>query len=254
MDGALGKFSLYDFMGIWGPGAISLFYFTFTLKMPIIKLLNACNLEFPSLSENALLILLYSIVAYIIGMTLHELGHWLCGILITIKHLLKKPIDTIKQLRLFVDIKHFFMTTDEILDEARLKYDSSETTKCASFDDILTLLKRNASSGTLRIDKYHAVYAMARSIMIMAMVHFCVVYIASSYGYYISPFISYLDIVIFLMFFIRTCRYYSHWVETVCVLGLKISDKPSREGQNAPNSCNKEKTNFDSTDKEHDSM
>lgn len=90
MDGIFGKFSLYDFMGIWGPGAISLFYFSFTVNDHITSFLESCNITWPSLSETPLLILLYTIVAYIIGMVLHELGHWFSGGMIAAKHLFDK--------------------------------------------------------------------------------------------------------------------------------------------------------------------
>ena len=61
MDGFLGKFGIYDFMGIWGPGAITVTYFYFTMKKNITMFLNFIGIVNPDISENYLLLILYTI-------------------------------------------------------------------------------------------------------------------------------------------------------------------------------------------------
>ena len=74
MDGFLGKFGIYDFMCIWGPGAITVTYFYFTMKKSITMFLNFIGIVNPDISENYLLLILYTMVAYFVGVVLHEVG------------------------------------------------------------------------------------------------------------------------------------------------------------------------------------
>lgn len=252
MDGIFGKFSLYDFMGIWGPGAITLFYFSFTLYTPITDFLDSSYVTRPSLSENPLLILLYTIAAYIIGMMLHELGHWFNGSLIAVKHILEKQTDKIKQLSVYNDIRHIFMTCDEILCEidqqksdkfSKIETQSQGQTTGAhksieTFSEIITRIKCKTPTDTLRIDKYHAVYAMARSLMLMSIIHFfaCSLVNRVSDKDKVPSFLFYFDFVLFVMFFVRTCRCYSHWVETVYIQNLQTNGDSSQQNQSGSTS------------------
>lgn len=253
MDGIFGKFSLYDFMGIWGPGAISLFYFSFTLNDHITSFLESCNITWPSLSETPLLILLYTIVAYIIGMVLHELGHWFSGGMIAAKHLFDKIRDKRNCSGAFHDINHFFMSQDEILVEAMLKKSKATTSmgtpdpvskignqnSPVTFSDIVTEIKCRTSSDTLRIDKFHAVYAMARSVMLMSIIHLlaCILVNCDPNADKLSPWIFYADIALFVMFFVRTSHYYSLWVETVCVQYLHMHNETEQQIQDNAEIC-----------------
>ena len=74
MDSIFNKFGIYDFMGIWGPGAIFVTYFSLTLHDPILYFLRSNGVSNPGFSDSYLFIILYTAIAYMVGVVLHELG------------------------------------------------------------------------------------------------------------------------------------------------------------------------------------
>lgn len=74
MDKAFEKHGIYDFFGIWIPGAITVTYYLFTLRVFFYHFFSRLRIEQNGLSGNFLLIILYTAIAYLVGVILHELG------------------------------------------------------------------------------------------------------------------------------------------------------------------------------------
>lgn len=74
MDKAFEKLGIYDFFGIWIPGALTVTYYLFTLRDFFYHLFSHLRIEQNGLSGNFLLIILYTAIAYLVGVILHELG------------------------------------------------------------------------------------------------------------------------------------------------------------------------------------
>lgn len=180
MDGALKKIGIYDFMGIWGPGAITVAYYSFSLGSPIKEFLCKFNIVQFNLSEKYTLLLLYTAIAYIVGIVLHEVG---------------------KLLKIIID---------KLWPERKSKYNDDK------FGNAARYLKYTQGIDTHQYDTYHSVYALARSMCISFVVHIVILFICLFTNYinvYTFIFFSYLDKFLAILFFCRTYKYYKMWIK-----------------------------------------
>lgn len=215
MDAIAEKFSLYDFVGIWGAGAVTVTYYLFTTRSFFSEFFAYINISREAFSQVYLLIFLYTAVAYTIGIILHELGKWIYE-----GHLLFKD----KEIRTGIKInaKSIFPPIRQIQED----YD--ETIKCIiqpkewteffagnmCFKKAYLCLKYDGKVGTRRVDTYHSIYGLSRSLSVAFILHIAIVIFSN-----ISSFASihilliFVDVVLGLIFYCKAYRFYMNWIK-----------------------------------------
>lgn len=180
MGEALKKFGIYDFMGIWGPGALTVAYYSFTLGKQIQMFLNHSDIVELSMSERYTFLLLYTAVAYTIGIILHELG---------------------KILKLIMN---------------KCWHEKSEKYTDEEFGIAARYLKYTKEVDTHQYDTYHSVYALARSMSFSFLLHLCTILVfavAKSIGICALIFWVFADIFLASLFYYRAYKYYKMWIK-----------------------------------------
>lgn len=214
MGSLLEKLGLYDFMGIWGPGAICVTYFGMTLYQPIVELGASMGLSSIEVSSNYILLILYTVVAYIVGMILNELGRVLAdmfGLFRAEKEqasesIVKKP----NRFRIFRTIRYRYQIT---IQEAVPEEEYCQI----SFNTIRVFLKNDKNVDNKIYDTLHSIYAMARSVATVFMLHALTTTCFIMRGVSISYFIPAIDCILCVAFFYRTYKYYYAWIQNVFI-------------------------------------
>lgn len=207
MDKAFEKLGIYDFFGIWIPGALTVTYYLFTLRDFFYHLFSHLRIEQNGLSGNFLLIILYTAIAYLVGVILHELGKIIVdktsfmrisGINKSVtkdKQPFYLKLPNMKKIR--SEYTQALIQNDIIIDDL------------VDFDKAISYLKYNNTINTKRIDTYHAVYALSRSLCLCFLGHSVLLtlnlIISYCHNWSIKPsgWIIVIDIVLLLLFFIR---------------------------------------------------
>lgn len=222
MDGIFNKLGIYDFMGIWGSGAVMLCYsflsFLLVSKFDIISMLQEFNTDYSLLS-----IFIFCITAYIIGVYLHELGKLFCEFIGTdfnINHI--KDINTKMcsccAAKSKKPLLHPIKYRKHCVFQQLNKLKSNIT-----LDEAISYLKHKEA--TKLIDKYHSIYGFTRGILIGFCFHFLVFVILTIIHHFklTMACISLFDLFSIYLFYIRTYRYYTTWVKNVFIqYDLKI--------------------------------
>ena len=180
------------------------------MKKSITMFLNFIGIVNPDISENYLLLILYTMVAYFVGVVLHEVGK------LIVERLNSFEIQKIKSFAyngtrhkgIGCHIKNHYKEAIEsnILDEGEYQK--------LNFDKAMCCLKYTNKAGTARIDRYHSVYALARSLAVCFMSHSIIclvsVMVENNASREVSSIIM-LDLVLF-------------WKEhtDICAYGLRI--------------------------------
>ncbi len=223
MDKIFEKFGLYDFMGIWGPGAISVTYYLFAPNFLLWKLFSTIKIAHYNIAKSYLLLFLYTAVAYTVGVVLHELG--------------KLFFDT---LSIFDFEKINFFDEKQIKKKAffpfkRIRYDYNRTISHINKDGInlkdvilssteinffasRKMLKYNKEIDSKRVDTYHSVYALSRSLFIAFTIHI-ILTVCSVLAYFdmINLIIILIDLILAYIFFCRAYRYFLYWIKNTYV-------------------------------------
>lgn len=222
MDQVLGYFGIYDFLGIWGPGAIMVTYFLCTMKNNISSFLKFLNIELPSISEKYILLMLYSVVAYVVGVILHEVGKFIVG------RIQRFKIERVKQNAYSEKIldsenilnrKIFYAINLEYKRIIEKTIPDKELYCQIEFDKANNYLKYTYKGGTGKIDKYHSIYALARSLSLCFSIHL----LAYSFAMLISGsltqwcFMAVFDMLVALVFWVRTYRYFCSWIRNILI-------------------------------------
>lgn len=217
-------------MGIWGSGVVILFYnFLSSLlvsNFDIISMLQEFNADY-----SLLLIFIFCVTAYIIGIYLHELGKLFCEIIgsnfnvnqvADIKVKMCQCCFSESKKPLLHPIKYRKYCVAQQLN--KLKSD-------ITLDEAISYLKHKEA--TKLIDKYHSIYGLTRGIFIGFCLHFSVFAILTIIHHFKLTMvcISLFDIFSIYLFYIRTYRYYMTWVKNVFIqYDLKIrSDKRGKK-------------------------
>lgn len=212
MDSIFQKFGIYDFMGIWGAGALSVTYFFLTICKDIF------SLDVFSLPVY-IIVILYTAGAYIVGVILHELGKILFDFLPyfnadNIKQRMNVKFQKRPNFIPFNIIKHEYLSA--INDTL-----TAEEYKEVKFDKALSYLKYKDNINTRRIDTYHSIYALARSLCLCFLMHAIIIFLTSHFFEEIDismeKFFFVLDIVLVALFYIRAYRYYHSWVKNIFI-------------------------------------
>lgn len=233
MDTIAEKFSLYDFVGIWGPGAVTVTYYLFTTRSFFSEFFAYINVSREELSQVYLLIFLYTAVAYTIGIILHELGKWIYE-----GHLLFKD----KEIKTGIKIndKSIFPPIRQIQED----YD--ETIKCIiqpkewteffadnmCFKKAYLCLKYDEKITTRRGDTYHSIYGLSRSLSVAFILHIVIVIISNLSSFAsIHIMLLLVDVALVLIFYCKAYRFYMNWIKNtyiqyyICIYHRKEEEK-----------------------------
>lgn len=218
MDSIFSKFSLYDFMGIWGPGAIGITYFSYTLYEPLTSLMKKLSIAIPEINGVYAFIIFYTAVAYIVGLVLHELGRQVAnwfnifhGSEINIPE--KEEISKGSRPNCF---RVFLFTKWEFCQKMCEVIPDDKRTDI-TYNKALTFLKYHFSGNLDSINTLHSIYAMSRSISLLLLLHIVAVFAAFICKYQISFTIIVIDVLLFFLFYVRTYRYFYYWVESLYI-------------------------------------
>lgn len=225
MDKLLSNFGIYDIMGIWVPGAIAVTYYFFTAFQFFQSLFQKLSILSHGLQQGYLLIFLYTIVAYTVGIVLHELGKYSYDLLkwfnsenISYFNLksTKKPA-----FRFFKRMKYDYNKSIDIVNKNNISLNSLLIAKKPKlcFEEARSHLKYNNTNINLkRIDVYHSIYALSRSLSIAFLIHIIIVIISlSKYFETINWSFILIDILCAFLFLCRAYRYYLSWVKNTFI-------------------------------------
>lgn len=215
MEGIFNKLGIYDFMGVWAPGAIFCAYCNFTFNSQLQKLF---------LSDTSHYILLYTGIAYLLGVIFHELGKFIADII--------KPLfdfnkySCLEKLKLRNDKNsHWFIPRSFQYNYRKILFDCNAIPS-VPFDKAYTTLKYTKDVNLQRVNTYHSVYALSRGILIGVIVHLCL-----SFVFHTSNLMFYIifDVFLICVFFCRTVRYFINWVMNVFIQYNFINKKGKNE-------------------------
>lgn len=215
MDSMVEKFGIYDVMGIWGAGALTVTYFLFTSWSYLIEILSKFGVTNPIHSELYLIVILYTAVSYLVGVILQEIG--------------KLLIDK--------NSKFDLNEADKLLDEAvaghglfkkvfnafagEIRKTIPESKRAdISFYEANSYIKHSGHTNTTKIDKYHSAYALARSLSVCFFTH-CIFQVIScaclSAPLFPSLALMFFDFCLIILFMERSYRYFNSWIREVLV-------------------------------------
>lgn len=226
MENLFEKIGIYDFMGVWGAGAITTCYFFVTFvhikSIDIIGTLQQFNADF-----SLLIIFFFCVASYLVGAVLHEIGRRACELFPStfdiryITDLKTKCKKSSKRKVRFKCIRRFCLALFCPIKyrKQRLFEQVREFNDDQSVDEKAAYLKHK--SATKAIDKYHSIYGLTRGIL----TGFCL---------HIIGFLSWLimksvpisnleigvitvDFLAICLFFIRTYRYYTTWIKNILI-------------------------------------
>lgn len=215
MDKALENFGIFDFMGVWGPGAIIVTYFYFSFYYNFSSSMVFFGVVEPQISESYYILILATAVAYVVGVIFHELGKFV------IEHLKLFETDMVKGLAYnddanldgwFGKIKKEYKTLVEKEIPNRQFYNRT------NFNQANAYLKYVSKAGTKRVDKYHSICALSRSLFLCFFIHAVVALVFSfSQNDDIYYRIMVVDVMFAYLFWVRTYRYYCSWIRNTLV-------------------------------------
>jgi len=209
------RLGLYDYLGIWWPGTICLTYYLFTLQAPLTKLFQSMGMEKTGFQQGHLVLILYTVIAYLIGVILHEAGKLFSDHIfkLTPEKCLEKAFSPKKLKFPFRRVRNNFATAikDIIQDEAY---------KEITFHKANYGLRFNRNADKKKIESYHAVYALSRSLFLCFFLHLfaeVAAYYDGSITCRNAIIMSILDVFLIILFWIRTVRYYYSWNKNLII-------------------------------------
>lgn len=218
MDSIFNKFGLFDFLGIWWPGVLTLFYFDLTLHNWFVTLIKDKILFLPAFGDMYAFIALYTAGGYFVGVILHELGKisFEYSERFHPKHaVMPRPSDS-------SDIK-----CNNCADMVRREHEeilssvySSDTLTVDHYFAARAWLKYSGKSNSGGCDKYHSVYAFSRSMFLCFIIHigFLIIEILNQQICRASnAVLLFLDIALAILFWLRAYRYYLSFIRNTLI-------------------------------------
>lgn len=215
MKDFLDKLGLYDYLGIWWPGAISVTYYLLTLQSPLRKLFQFIGMEDPGFKQGHWVIILYTVIAYMIGVILHETGKLFSDWVLRLraKKCQNNAYNPTKSSVFFRGIRNDFATSiEETIPEG--------VYKTITFHQANYGLRFNRNADKKKIESHHAVYALSRSLFLCFLSHsiaeviaFCTDCVTGRNALIMIS----TDIFLIILFGIRTVRYYYSWIKNLII-------------------------------------
>ena len=192
----------------------------FTLCTPMEKLCQFLGIANPGLDSGYIIAILYTAVAYTVGVVLHELGKLVSD------HIFKLSPQRIKAVADYVPKNYRIVMRKEykLAIEANIPREHYE---CAEFDKANSELKYNQIASK-KAESTHAIYALSRSLFLCVVLHiFFFVGLAlrlGQIGWRALVVILLIDAVLAMLFAIRTYRYYYAWIKNVFIQHYIVSN------------------------------
>ena len=188
MDKILDRFGLYDFFGIWGPGALTLGYTLVTAPSLCRAVIDWLGFSPSGLDQSFLWLLLFSAGAYLVGLILHDitkiLFDWLPGL---------KRNDIVA---------------------AQLKANKTITERLPSMGEVIVYVNQYLPDRMGRIEQYHANYGMSRSLWLAFTVHgFLLLFFEPINGGLVL-----IDLLLSVLEIATAEHYYRAWAKNVYIL------------------------------------
>lgn len=201
MGDLLKKFGMFDIMGIWAPGSISLLYILFTIacihNIDIISILKEFQSDF-----SIMFIFLFCILAYYLGVVFHEIGKGITD--------LKGPF-TFQTLLKIKNEKRANIFTRRFVELTKIQDCSPEEINTNIYD-VLELVKKDKID-TSSIEKARSIYGLSRSITISFVIHIVILCVYLCNSYIVNATFWVVDAVFIILFLFRTIRYYYIWIQ-----------------------------------------
>ena len=242
MDKVLERFGIYDFLGIWAPGAICVTYYLFTLTAFFHRIFEWCGITQRLLEKGTLVILLYTAVAYVVGVLLHELGKIVIDFFSCFDT--NRVIENVNDdkfgssNRWHVRICHVRICHVRIRDEIKRtidqikEHDSNFELKDGEdskpgFEYALDSLKFTRESITRHVDMDRSVYALSRSLCLCFIGHFVLIFVECLLCHTkLRLLLLGVDMALIALFLIRAYRYLYRWVINVYIQYYFEFEKP----------------------------
>lgn len=222
LDKLIEKVGIYNFFGIWFAGAAFLVYAPTTI-MWIVHYNILSELQKFQESFSVVFIFLFSILAYLLGTIFQEIGKWMLD---SFKNNfnIKKLSDVAFTKYDYNAIPNTFKLCHPVqYRKAEFSYQVNKLLKITKesdldFDEILAHNK--AKNKTKLFDKYHSYYGLSRGLFIGFITHLILLcFFLIFYEVNIVRVIACLiiDVLLMIIFYIRTYRYYLIWVQNVFI-------------------------------------
>lgn len=209
LDTIFSNLGIYDFLGVWAPGAIFLSYCTLTFSDIVEKVYM--KLPFSDLINS---VIMYIGIAYVIGVLFHEIGKWVVD-KITYFFDLEQYRNT-ELLKLKPKVK--WVPTPRRLQYGYKKIiDECEVNPNAPFNYVYSKLKYDKDVDRKRINTYHAIYGLSRDLFIASFTHLIlsIIFMCFFGADKLTIFVILVDLVLAYLFFCRMVRYFTNWVKNV---------------------------------------
>ena len=208
MDKVFEKFGVYDIIGIWIPGALTVTYFLLTMRDLLSCFFSNIGIDINGLSDDYIMIILYTAVAFFIGIVLHEIGKVIADLIPCFKlskintRIYEKEIKMCPRILVFKRIRYEYQ-------QSHIGNKLVKNKKVEDFEKAISELKYNKNINTSRVDKYHSIYALSRSLCLCFIIHAIIMLFSW------NPFLLIADILFAHLFYLRTYRYFHSWVKNV---------------------------------------
>ena len=213
MSELLSHFGVYDFFGIWGVGIVSLTHCVLSTEIILQKDYLSHFKDFAS-DYSLLLILIYSVIAYLIGIVLHELGKWIFDV--PQKYYIQQINEIIDTKRDFSKRCNRWLHPNEY-ERYKVKRVLNNLKEDILLDEAISELKHEKRTDV--INKYHAIYGLSRGLFIGMCITLIISLITSFNIKLNQATLLILGINIFLLFILycRTYRSYMEWIKNVFI-------------------------------------
>ncbi len=229
MGDIVNKFKIYDVLGIWLTGIISLAYY-------LIATIIMFNYDFWGLLKSfnsdysILFIFMFLIIAYLFGTVEHEIGKWIAD---GSKKYNVKNITDVKTKCLIhhKSVDNFNERIEQLNNNAFYKRDKGKTT----FDEANSYFKHLGKTDL--IDRYHSFYGFSRGLFVGFVFYtaFCLALLLANLicninlNIIIISITLVLTIFLTLLFAVRTYRTYLEWVKNVFIQYYKHREAESKK-------------------------
>lgn len=216
MDKIFGKFGIYDFMGVWGPGAIfvlhSLFTCLYIFKIDIFSELQKFQCDY-----SLMLIFIFCLLSYFCGVFFHEIGKGICDMF--------KPFDmhsifNLRNRRCFFLKKRLKTFT---LNIEKTNYEKINPTVY----DAMNYIRNNDIDKMTRIDKSRSIYGFSRGTVVGMIIHILllIIYVINCKDCARIIILIVFDLIICIVFLLRTFRYRYIWIEKTFIVYDHLMNK-----------------------------
>lgn len=223
MDNIFNKFGIYDFIGIWGPGAIAITYDIFSLPWLINWVLDELSLTKYNLPPIYYIVIVYIAFAYTTGVILHEVGKLIFDRLplFDFERITYFSKDNVKKdtISPFSRIRYDYNRSIDSIDKNGVPMNKifSQNTPI-SFEKARAYTKNNKEISLKRINSYHSVYGFSRSLFLTFLFHFplAMVFMIMKRTMFSICFL-FLDVILGALFFCRSYRYFVLWIKNIYI-------------------------------------